>query len=283
MITIVSGAVLAVLIVITTAVFERTSLRLRGYRRLSRDEVHRIAPLVKAVADDMELPGLPRFAMVDMNIPNAWTHMRTIVLSTSLLYTLSDRELEAVLAHELHHWRSGDSVGLHFVWAGVWPVALLYSLGKRLTGTSPQGTPVPMEAGSASGTAAAIRGFMTLLGWIISWPAFVIMRLIIVPMTARTQRGYEYQADAAAYDIGRADDMISALRKMTAFEGGRTGWEQAMASTHPPAELRIEALQGYQPDDAQYQEDELRSSWRDIRRLLGALLTGTHAAEAKRV
>jgi hypothetical protein len=44
-----------------------------------------------------------------------------------------------------------------------------------------------------------------------------------------------------------------------------------MASTHPPTELRLEALQAKRDDDEQYQEDELRSTWADISRFLHAL------------
>src|SRR5262249_38400713 len=85
---------------------------------------------------------------------------------------------------------------------------------------------------------------------------------------ATDQRDYEYQADRAAADIGLGDDLISALKKMTAFEGGRTGWEQALAATHPPTELRIEALQQPKPDDAEYQEDRLRGpTWKEFKRI----------------
>jgi len=57
--------------------------------------------------------------------------------------------------------------------------------------------------------------------------------------------------------------------KLSAYETGRTGWEQAMEATHPPAELRIEALQEPKPDDPVYQEDELRGPSRDeLKRLL---------------
>ncbi len=45
---------------------------------------------------------------------------------------------------------------------------------------------------------------------------------------------------------------------MGAFEGGRSGWEQAMRATHPPTELRLEALQPPRPDDFEYQEEDLR-------------------------
>lgn len=263
-VTIASGAVLATIITISVATFERLGLRLRGYRRLSRDEVRRVAPLVRDVAEAMELDGLPRFAMSDTVIPNAWTHMRTIVVTTGLLQALDDAELSAVLAHELTHWRSGDSVGLHVVWAAAWPVAITFNVGMTIAG---QNKYVPIQP------SARYRGFLVLIGWAIAWPAWVILRIVVAPTVAASQRRYEYAADATAARLGYASAMISALRKMGAFEGGRTGWEQAMTATHPPTELRIEALQPPKPDDAEYQEDELRGpAAHEIGRILRGLL-----------
>jgi hypothetical protein len=88
-------------------------------------------------------------------------------------------------------------------------------------------------------------------------------------MTAASHRRYEYEVDNAALEISFGTELSAALRKMTAFEGGRTGWEQAMAATHPPVELRLEALQPVEPDDWEYQEDELRApTWQEVRRIL---------------
>jgi Zn-dependent protease with chaperone function len=251
--SVIAGAILGIVIVWVAAAFERLGLRIRGYRRLSRQEVRRIAPLVKDAADAMDLPALPRFAMADTLTTNAWTHMRTIVLTTGLLQTLTDQELRAVLVHEFEHWRMGDAVGLHFVWAAAWPVAITYNFGMRFARQKREG----------------IANAIKFAGWVIAWPAWVIIKLIITPVIASSQRRYEYGADAAAKKIGYAADLSSALRKMGAFENGRTGWEQAMAATHPPTELRLEALEPPQPDDYEYQEDELRGpSRREIGRLL---------------
>jgi Zn-dependent protease with chaperone function len=260
------GAVLTGAIVIFNATYERPMLRFRGYRRLSRDEVRRIAPLVKNVADAMDLPALPRFGMDDVLVPNAWTHMRTIILTRGLLQTLDDGELSAVLAHELQHWRSGDAVGGHIVWAAAWPVALLYNLGSLLAGTGHG------EGETGGPPRKAPHTFLALFGWFIAWPAWVITKFILVPLTAHTQRGYEYAADAAAARIGLATQLSSALKKMGAFEGGRSGWEQAMAATHPPTELRLEALQAPRPDDYEYQEEDLRvPTQQEVRRFLFGL------------
>lgn len=259
-VAIISGAIVATLITVAMATFERLGLRIRGYRRLSRDEVRRVAPVVREVAEAMELHGLPRFAMTDNVIPNAWTHMRTVVITSGLLQTLDDAELSAVLAHELQHWRSGDAVGLHVVWAAAWPIAVTYNIGMLIAG---------QRQGMGVGPPGRFRGIMVLIGWVIAWPAWVILRLVIAPTVAVSQRRYEYNADAAAGSLGYASAMISALRKMGAFEGGRTGWEQAMTATHPPTELRIEALQAPKPDDAEYQEEELHGpGWQEIKRIV---------------
>jgi Zn-dependent protease with chaperone function len=258
-ISVASGAVLGVIIVVGIAAFERLSLRMRGYRRLSRAEVRRVAPLVKQAADAMNLTALPRFAMDDHVVLNAWTHMRTIVLTKGLL-TLEDAEIRAVIAHELEHWRAGDAVGLRFVWAAAWPVALTYNLGMLMAGKTQQGNQ-PRRG--------VVLGFLALLGWVIAWPAAVMIKFLIVPVVSSSQRRYEYGADAAAARIGYAGSLSSALRQMAVWESGRTGWEQAMAATHPPTELRLEALEAPKADDFEYQEDELGPpSKRELRRLL---------------
>lgn len=171
---------------------------------------------MKDAADAMELPALPRFAMEDNVIPNAWTHMRTVVMTTGLLSTLNDGELRAVLAHEFQHWRAGDAVGLRFIWAASFPVVVLYNLGTVLSGRSP----------SAAGQRAprnAMTSFLALLGWFILWPSWVFTRVLIAPLTAASQRRYEYDADGAALAVGFGPELASALKKITAFEGGGTG------------------------------------------------------------
>jgi len=259
----VSGAIISGLIVVTTACFERTSIRLRGYRRLSIEEVRHVAPLIKDVAEAMNLPALPRFAMQDVVIPNAWSHMRTIVLTKGLLQSLDDGEIRAILAHELEHWQTGDSVALHFVWAATLPAVLAYKAGMWMSGGW-------KAVGGEAGTTIKVVG--AVVGWIIAWPAYVVVRMIVIPVVRVSQRQAEYSADAAAARIGLAPQLVSALQKLAAFESARTGWEAALSATHPPIELRIEALLPDRPDDWEYQEDELkRPNWREVRRIFGGL------------
>jgi Zn-dependent protease with chaperone function len=256
------GSIISCVIVLVTACFERTGMRIHGYRRLSNDEVRKLAPLVKDVADAMDLPALPRFVMDDTVIPNAAAYMRTVVITKGLLQTLDDGEIRAILAHELHHWRSGDSVALHFVWAASLPAVLLYKMGVWCQG----GIPVGGEIGNAG------RGLLTIVGWAIAWPSWILIRLVQVPVVRHSQRKAEFAADAAAADIGLSSQLIAALTKMSAFESGRSGWEATLSATHPPIELRIEALQASRPDDWEYHEEELKSpDWPEVRRIFGGI------------
>jgi Zn-dependent protease with chaperone function len=270
-VSIMLGAVLTVIVVVFMAALERPMLRLRGYRRLSRDEARRIAPLVQQVAGAMALDGLPRFAMSDTFLPNAWTHMRTIVLTAGLLQMLEDGELGAVLAHELHHWRQGDGVGLRVLWAAALPTALVLNLGTWIAGGGT--TERPPSADGAEVVRRSARGVLGLIGWAIAWAPWVITKFALAPMAAATQRRYEYEADAGAASIGYSSTLSSALSKIGAFESGRTGWERAIVATHPPTALRIEALQPMREDDTEFQEADLaRASFADFMRVLRTAL-----------
>ena len=245
-----SGAIVTLIVVLFGAVFERLGLRLRGYRRLSRDEVRRVAPLVRNVAEGMNLDGLPRFAMADVVIPNAWTHMRTVVITTGLLQTLDDAELRAVLAHELtalavrRRGRASTSCGPR---RGRSP-HLQRRDARRRPATQPGGTALrslPRAAGSDRLDHRVASVGHSHRRWSRS--------------SRSTSAATSTRPTPRPADLGYAPSLITALRKMGAFESGRTGWERAMKATHPPTELRIEALQPPKPDDAQYQESELRA------------------------
>jgi Zn-dependent protease with chaperone function len=249
--SIVAGAICTVATVAVIAALEGDLLTLRGYRRPSRDEARLLSPLVIRVGVAMNLGAYPRFAIWDSASPGAWTHMRHIVISTGLLQTLEPDQLEAVIAHEMHHWRSGDCMGQRIVWAASLPIALMYNLGCVLSGRNK-----PAESNPPSGSGPA-RAMATFIGWVLFWPSAVLMRCLIAPAAASRSRACEYEADAAAASIGLAPSLIAALRQIALFEPGRSGWEQVMTASHPPTELRIEALQAPRSDDRDFEEGPL--------------------------
>ncbi len=246
-VSIVTGFILALVLLIGSGVFEGDYLRLvRGYRNLSTDEVRRVAPLVQDAAGHLGLSSLPNVAMATSLVPSAWCHPRHLVLTPSLLTTLTDSELEAVLAHELWHWREGHAIALTFVACCSWPITLVYNLASWLGGytLAEQPTQGKMSVG---------KGIV----WFFFWPSWILTRFIIGPAAAARQRRFEYEADAAANQIGLGSSLAAALYKLTQFEGGRTGFEAIIAAAHPPTELRLDRLRPAAPDAIYYTERPL--------------------------
>jgi len=245
--SVVGGAVLAVLIVALTAAFEGNLLTLRGCRKLTVDEAKRISPMLQSIGAAYGLRNAPRIAVSSTRGVNAWAHMRHIVLTKGLLDSLDDQRLEAVIAHELHHWRMGDAVGQHLVWASAWPVVLVYNIAARISFGSPD-SEVPR---------VRMPGFIIAIAWLIAWPAWLLVKLPITLAVRHDIRQQEYEADAAVKQIGYGPALIDALSTLSAFEGGRTGWETALYATHPTADERINALQVRAPGDLDYVEPAL--------------------------
>jgi Zn-dependent protease with chaperone function len=248
------GAVLSGLIIGAIALWilmeaEPRLMKLRGYRELSRREKERLHPLLLETARRMGLRTVPELWMSDSQIPGAWTHPRSIVITRGLLgdsdaterppkSDLDEMALSAILAHELHHWYCGDAVGNRAVWACFWPVVAIYNGASLLrnpggwleTAKSPQSNPT---------------GWIGTVAWLLFWPAWVTTKLVVIPIMASASQRHEYEADAAVARLG--DDYRLGLRRaldeFTVWEKPRTGWEDALAATHPPIELRLERLE----------------------------------------
>ncbi len=243
LISVLSGGLLAVLIVAIVSGVEGDVLRwVRGYRHLTKDEARRLSPLLLHACNLMNLTDTPKLAMADLKVPSAWAHMRHVVLTTALLETLTDDELLAVLVHELHHWDQGHSVGLTFVAACGWPVILLYNLAAFIGGYRLEDGETPRPGGN----------FGAIIVWFLFWPAWLLVKLVIGPAAAARERSHEFEADAAAYYAGLGIPLANALEKLSAFEGGRTGWEAVTAAGHPATALRIDRLRPAQPGDEDY-------------------------------
>jgi STE24 endopeptidase len=127
---------------------------------------------------------------------------RKIVLYDTLVAQLTEVELEAVLAHEIGHYRRGH-IPKMLVWAGVSSLisfGLLGWLGHQA---------VFLEAfgfkGSA-GTAPVLLLAGLLGGAVTFW---------LTPLATRRSRRHEFEADAYAREaMGESDSLIGALRKL---------------------------------------------------------------------
>ncbi|MHB8438507.1 MAG: M48 family metalloprotease [Acidimicrobiales bacterium] len=258
---IVLGAVVAIAITAVIALAEPTWLALRGYATPSDSEEETLTAALEQVASNMGLDTLPLVRIADIPVARAWTHLRTIVVTKGLLNLghSDDEQLHGVLAHELHHWAQGDSVSLRFVWASALPLALAYDVGHFLIGypldqSRVRSAAVPgMSAQGPETLGRASRGIITLLGWVLIWPAWLLTKVIGYVGAAEGRR-LESEADHAAAKAGFGDGLREALNTMVPWDGGRTGWENAMMATHPRKQVRIDDLDAYIPTEEPYKE-----------------------------
>ncbi|MGC0153442.1 M48 family metallopeptidase [Chromobacterium vaccinii] len=158
---------------------------------------------------------------------------KRIVFFDTLLSQLSHAEIEAVLAHELGHFKRRHIVKRIAV-AFALSLALLWLLGQLLHAPW-------FYAGlgvAAPSTAMALILFFT------ATPAFTFP---LTPLSSRLSRVHEYEADDFASEQTRADDLIAALVKLYR-DNASTLTPDPIHSTfydsHPPATLRIQHLKG---------------------------------------
>lgn len=126
---------------------------------------------------------------------------RKIVLFDTLVQQLTEPELEAVLAHEIGHYKLRHIVKL-LAGAALTSLAGFYALSV-LAGQEWFYRAFGFEPGNVT---PALLLFGLLAGVVTFW---------LAPLRNRWSRRYEYQADAfAARTLGESQSLISALRKL---------------------------------------------------------------------
>jgi STE24 endopeptidase len=156
---------------------------------------------------------------------------KRIVFFDTLLSRLAPPEVEAVLAHELGHYR------LHHVWKRIallfaGSLAFLWLLGQLVD--KPwfyQGLGV-----SQPGTAAALLLFMLVV------PVFTFF---LQPLSSLYSRRHEFEADAYAARHAESSDLVKALVKLYQDNAATLTPDpvhSAFYDSHPPAAVRIARL-----------------------------------------
>lgn len=198
---------------------------------------------VHALARRAGLPAMPEVGIYDSPEPNAFatgpTRSRALVaVSTGLLETMNQNELEGVLAHEVAHIANGDMVTMTLIQGVVnaFVMFLARIIAFALSRNSDRDS----------------RGMERLTVFALEI-AFGFLGMIVVAWFSRLR---EFRADAGSAKLGGREKMIAALQALQRrFEpsdeqeayatlkiaGGRGGF-MAMISTHPPLKDRIEAL-----------------------------------------
>jgi len=174
----------------------------------------------------------------------------SITVTRGLINALNDKEIEAVLGHELTHIRNGDvrMLVIAVVIAGVISFFgelvfriffqnVMWGGGRRSSGDDRKG---------GAGLAIIIAVAIIAVVWVLS---------IVIRFALSRQR--EYLADAGSVELTKNPDaMISALRKIEGrgeipgansavmemcIDNPRVGFSNVF-DTHPPVEARVEAL-----------------------------------------
>ncbi len=205
--------------------------------------------LLDTVAEQARKAGIkmPEVAVYEGE-PNAFATGATrngslVAVSTGLLASMSQEEVEAVLAHEVAHIANGDMVTLTLV-QGVVNTFVVFLA--RVVGYAVD----QMLRRNDSEQSGPGIGYMVTV--VVCEILFGILASIIVMYFSRQR---EFRADrGAARILGRPQPMIAALRRLGGLAEGELPKNMAafgisgkgalsLFSSHPPIEARIAALQ----------------------------------------
>ena len=189
--------------------------------------------------------GIPEVAIYEGE-PNAFAtgafrNSALVAVSTGLLQSMNQEEVEGVLGHEVTHVANGDMVTMTLIQGVVNTFVIFLS---RLVGTIVDRTVFRTERGVGPGYYVTVIVCQILFGLLAS----------IIVMWFSRQREFRADRGSAQY-LGSARPMINALARLGGLEPGalpesiramgisdRPAWMGLFAS-HPPIEERIAALQ----------------------------------------
>jgi heat shock protein HtpX len=184
---------------------ERIALAAAGARLVSRDEEPALHAAVERLAALADLP-VPRLALSPTDVPNAFTAGRSprnavVVVTRGLLRLLPDKELEAVLAHELAHVVNRDAFVMTLVSA---PAALGHRLFSWVF-TAPHRAQGPVKGV----VFIALLYFFSVL--LMLWILYAIATALVMTIS----RYREYVADSGAVLLtGAPEQLMSALQRL---------------------------------------------------------------------
>lgn len=157
---------------------------------------------------------------------------KRIVFFDTLLDTLSEAEVEAVLAHELGHFKRRHVIKRMLLMAGMslFGLALLGWLMQQSWFYTGLGVAQPS-------THSALILFLLVV------PVFTFF---LHPLFAWSSRRHEFEADAFAAEQSDANALVSALVKLYEENASTLTpdpWHSAFYDSHPPAAVRIAHLE----------------------------------------
>ena len=225
------------------------AMAMTGAKEITKRDNPRLYNTVENLSITTGLP-MPKVYIIDDKAPNAFATGRdpkhaAVAATTGLLDIMNDKELTAVMAHEMSHVKNYDIRVSMIVFGLVCVIGLISDMGFRMMfygnrRRDNEGSPV---------------GYILILVVAILAPICAA----IAQMAVSRQR--EYLADASAVNITRyPEGMIEALKKLQSHSQPmksqniateamyinnplRKGFFSNLLSSHPPIEKRIERLE----------------------------------------
>lgn len=218
-------------------------------REITKKDCPRLYNIVENLSITTGLP-MPKVYIIEDMAPNAFAagndpKHSLVAATTGLLDIMDDKELNAVMAHEMSHIKNYDIRVSTVVFGLVCVIGILADLASRMLWYGDR---------RRNEERSPVGAILMLLVAILA-PLFAALAQMAV------SREREYLADASSVNITRyPEGMISALRKLqdhsqpmhnqnSATEAMyinnplRKGVVSSLFSTHPPIEKRIERLE----------------------------------------
>lgn len=233
---------------ISLAISKWTAKRLTGAQVIEtpRNETERwLLTTVTRLAQQAGI-GTPEVAVYDSPQPNAFAtgarkNHALVAVSSGLMQSMTQDEVEAVLAHEVSHIANGDMVTMALIQGVVNTFVIVLS---RIIGHLVDRLVFKVERGHGPAF------------WITSIIAELVLGILASIIVMWFSRQREFRADAGAASLVGAPKMVAALQRLggtsteplpdqmqaLGISGGKGGGLSALFMTHPPLEQRINAL-----------------------------------------
>ncbi len=231
---------------------DKMALYSMGAKVVDENEAPELHRMVERLSQQADLPK-PQVAIADSQVPNAFATGRnqknaTVAVTSGLMRTLNQEELEGVMAHELAHIKNRDVMVMTIASFLSTIAFIIVRWGWLFGGNGRNQAPVYVAI------------LASLAVWVIS---FFLIRAL--------SRYREYSADRGAASItGNPAALASALMSISGRMDSvpkedlrdqaemnaffiipiRSGFIGKIASTHPPTEKRIEKLRELEREQA---------------------------------
>ncbi len=230
---------------------DRMALTMSRAREVTPEQAPDLYRIVQRLCDKAGLP-MPRLYITPQQTPNAFAtgrnpHHAAVAVTEGILHTLSQDELEGVLAHELGHVKNHDIL--------ISSIAAVMAGAISYLATMAQWAMIFGGFGrSGDGEDSAGGAFGALLMMVVAPISAALIQMAI-------SRSREFQADATGAAIcGRPRSLASALQQLENYNRRQpmkvnpataqmyivnplaAGSLSRLFSTHPPIEERIRRL-----------------------------------------